>query len=119
MATKSVSAQTADGASVEFPYDFGDNLQETLQLFGEDVVYNHAYRSLVIAAQAFARSLIRQGLSDKDIIAKMETWKPGMPREAKTPEQKVRELLANMSPEQRAEIAAVLKAAPAKGGKAA
>lgn len=116
-----VTAQTSEGAAITFEYEFGSNYAEAAELFGADIVWAYAYRALTIAAQGRARSLINAGKNADEIKAAMAEWKPGAPRVSRSPEDKIRDLMEKMSPEDRAailqEIAA--QAQPARKGKAA
>lgn len=105
-----VSCQTQEGASVTFDYNFGENLNEAVQLFGEDVCWAHLRRALILAAQGTARTMIRNGASKDEIVKTMKEWKPGIPRRGKTPEEKFKELWDQMSPEDRARLSKVVKA---------
>lgn len=96
-----VSAQVKEGAGVEFDYDFGHDLDSAIALFGEPIVWSYALRGLTIACQGHARGMIKTGKSREEIIAAMETWKPGVPRSTRSAEDRVRELFAKMSPEDR------------------
>lgn len=110
MTKEVVSAQTNESKPVEFEYDFGDSLQESITLFGEEVVFAYAKRGLVVAAQGHARGHIKANKTPEQIVEAMAEWKPGMPRQTKSPEEKIREMLDNLSPEARAQLAKELKA---------
>lgn len=116
-----ITAQTTEGASVSFPYEFGADLQEAIALFGEDIVWNYALRGLTIASQGYARGMIKSGKNAEEIVEAMKTWKPGMPRPSRSPEDKIRDLMEKMSPEDREALLQEIKASaqPAKKGKAA
>lgn len=96
-----VVAQTTDGAGVTFEYDFGDTPAATDELFGSEVVYAFAIRGLTIAAQGHARAMVKAGKSVEEIQVAMSQWKPGMPRATKSPEDRLKELIGKMSPEDR------------------
>ena len=104
MTKETVSAQTKEGAAVNFDYDFGENIDEANNLFGADVVWAYAKRALVIAAQGHARGLVKSGKSAEDITEAMTQWKPGAPRVGKSPEDRMREQWNKMSPEDRANL---------------
>lgn len=115
----SIIANTKDGEhSIEFDYDFGDSIEAAIEKFGRDIVTSHLFRSLTIAAQGAARGMMKSGKSKDEITAAMAKWKPGEPRQTKTKEEKMRELVASMSPEQlealQNEIKAAAKAAKGK-----
>lgn len=119
-----ITAQTADGAvQIKFDYEFGETLEDAVKLFGEKVVHSYVIRSLTIAAQGAARGMMKSGKSKEEILAAMATWKPGEPRQTTSPEEKIRSLVNKMSPEDRARLAAELRAeqntAATKKGKAA
>ncbi len=105
-----VSAQTVESAPVEFNYTFGNSLADMVSIFGEDVVTAKALNGLTVAVQGHARGLIRAGKTAEEIVTAMETWKPGSPRVAKSPEDKARELLAALPAEQRDALLKELRA---------
>lgn len=114
-----IVANTKDGEhSIEFDYDFGDTIEAAIEKFGRDIVQSHLFRSLTIAAQGAARGMMKSGKEKQAILDAMAKWKPGEPRQMKTKEEKMRELVASMSPEQlealQNEIKAAAKAAKGK-----
>lgn len=61
---------------VTVSYDFGDNLQEMLKLFGEAVVYSHAKANMKVHIRAIVKSGMkatkeRAPLTDAEIQAKI------------------------------------------------
>jgi len=104
-----VNAQVTEGGSVSFEYEFGSSLDQAVELFGEDIVWAYTLRALVIASQGHARGLIKSGKSADEIRTSLETWKPGAPRISRSPEERVRELMDKMSPEDRAAILSELQ----------
>lgn len=79
-----VSAPSA-GKKIEFMLDFGKDLNESLELYGEEVVHNRAVRSIKIEAQAAARSMLQAGKQEDDVVAYMQdTWKPGEGTDSQT-----------------------------------
>jgi hypothetical protein len=62
-------------------FDFGGNLDGAVALFGKEVIYANFVRSSVITAQAAMRRFLEDGKSAEEIVAKMSTWKPGVPME--------------------------------------
>jgi hypothetical protein len=115
-----VSAQVTDGGSINFNYDFGTDLKSAIAIFGEEIVWSFALRGLTIAAQSYARGLIKSGKSKDECLAAIAAWKPGAPKATKSKEDRVRELLSKMTPEDRAKLQAELLAdQPAKKSKVA
>lgn len=113
-----IVAKTKDGDhEISFDYDFGDTLEASIAKFGLEIVTAHAHRSLTIAAQGAARGMMKSGKDRDAIIAAMKDWKPGEPRQAKSKEEKMREMVAAMTPEQLEALQAEIKAA-AKAQKA-
>lgn len=113
MSAINVTAAVSEGAEIEFPYDFGDNLQEAIELFGEAVVWAYCLKGLTVAVQGHARGMIKSGKSPEEIQAAMAAYKPGTPRVTKSKEDRARELLASLSAEERAKILKDLKASKA------
>jgi hypothetical protein len=106
-----VTAKTEEGAEVTFDYEFGSNYVEAAEIFGGEIVWNYALRALTIAAQGHARSMIRAGKTADEIKTTMETWKPGMPRLSRSPEEKIKALLDKLTPEERENLALEIRAA--------
>lgn len=91
--------------TVAAEYDFGDNLAESVALFGEEVVYSRYKSAAVIDLQSFMRGLIRQEKTPEEIAAAVAEWKPGVRKATgKSKEEKVRELLQGLTAEDREAI---------------
>lgn len=91
--------------TVAAEYDFGDNLAEAVELYGEEVVFSRYKSAAVIDLQSFMRGLIRQEKTPEDIATAVAEWKPGVRKAAgKSKEEKARELLGGLSAEERAAI---------------
>lgn len=66
---------------LEVEFDFGDNLDEAVSLYGAEVVYSNYKKSAVIALQALVRRELdkkEDAKSDAEITAKAIAWKPGV-----------------------------------------
>lgn len=100
MAAVEISAKTKDGSfSKSETYDFGDNLDQMVELFGKDTVFNHAKQSMVIAAQG----ILRRG-------GTLEGWKPGAgASRAKDPGATILANFAKLPPEQQLAILQKIK----------
>jgi len=59
---------------------FGDNLDEAIDLVGEEVVYECYVAEGLIKARSVIKALHYAGKTDKEIQAEMDTWKPGVSR---------------------------------------
>jgi hypothetical protein len=119
-----IVANTKDGEhSIEFDYDFGDSLDQAVERFGAEIVWAHTLRSLTIAVQGAARGMMKSGKSREEILDAMSKWKPGEPRQVKSNDEKMAELVAKMTPAQLEALSAQLRSAqtateaPAKKGK--
>lgn len=82
----------------------GDNLHELSEQFGDEVVYSHAKRSVIIALQTTMRAAIEANKSQEELQAIVDEWKPGLKKPAKSPLDKVRDEIARMSPEDKKRI---------------
>jgi hypothetical protein len=89
------------GGSGSADTKIGENIEELSEQFGEEVVYSHARRSIVVAMQTYIRSQVIEGKSEEDIAGSLKGWKPTLKRSAKDPVEKARAEFAKMSPEDR------------------
>lgn len=84
MAIKVNTASPKTGRELEVDFEFGNTLQEAIDLFGEEVVYSNYKKSAVIALQALVRrNLDKDGekqMSEEDIIKAVGEWKPSVAR---------------------------------------
>lgn len=81
MATEiGVKAPKANDREWSGSYDFGANLEEAKEKFGEDVVYSSYVSAQTIRAQAVVRSLLEAGKTDDEIAVELAGWKPGVQR---------------------------------------
>ena len=113
-----VTAKRKNGKQAEVDYEFGTDLASTTALFGEEIVFNHAIGALKVAFQGWLRSQLDQDKTDEQIAEAATNWKPGQRKQGKTPQEKLRDQLNAMSPEERALVLRDFKAA-AKEAKAA
>lgn len=96
------NGQEAKNATATFRV--GENLHELAEQFGEEVVYSHAKRSVIIALQTTMRAAIEAGETQEQLQARVDEWKPGLKKPAKSPLDKVRDEIARMSPEDKKRI---------------
>lgn len=67
-------------------YNFGENLAEAIELFGEEIVHAHFTAHAVVSLQSRMRSAAKQG---QDVQEEVDKWKPGqVTRRGKTPVEK-------------------------------
>lgn len=102
-----VEAKLTDGEPVAVDYDFGDNLAQAVELFGEEVVFTRYKAAAVIDLQALMRNMIRAQKTEDEIGEAVSEWKPGVRQlKGKSKEERARELLGKLSAEERAAILA-------------
>lgn len=65
-------------------YDFGDNIKESVDLFGEAPVHSAFVQASIVSLQGLIRSGLDRDEAPASIVARLATWKPGvtMPRMA-------------------------------------
>lgn len=91
-------------------YDFGDNLQDAVAKFGEEVVFSNMRQSMKISLQALLRRGIDKAQEDSVILAQAAAWKPGVATERQSdPAANVLAKWGMLSPEQKAELLKKLK----------
>jgi len=102
-----------DTAETLASYDVGDNLDEMVAKFGADVVYQKAKGSIIINLQSVIRSWLSADPTKRgELQSIVSAWKPdartiGVKKSA---DEKAREAVASMTPEQRKEFLAQLRA---------
>lgn len=106
---KDEDGNALDPQTLNAEYNFGENLAEAVELFGEDIVHAHFRAHAVVSLQSRMRSAAKQGLNVQEEINK---WKPGqVTRRGKTPVQKALTDFGKMNEEQQAAFIAELQAA--------
>ena len=119
-----VSAKLADFDKViSVQYNFGADIEEMIELFGADVVYNKAMDSMVIDAQSKLRRHLKAELVGdkkdgkkiplpKDIQELFADWKPAAgSKERKSALEKAQTLIGRLNDEERKSLIAQIRAA--------
>jgi hypothetical protein len=118
MATVNVTAKDPSlDRSVTVAYNFGENLDEAVAMFGAEAVFNAFVADAKVGLQALIRSKIRgtkdkdgnitKSYNDEEIQAAANEWKPAAgARQAADPMAKLKALLEKLTPEQRAAVLA-------------
>ena len=89
-----------DDAEATINYDFGENLGEMTEKFGEGVVFTNARAQMKIVLQAAMRRRLEAGQPCDDLA---DNWKPGVQMERIVdPIAAAKAKYANMSEEERA-----------------
>jgi len=89
---------------VTVDYNFGDNLDGMISMFGADVIESRARASLVIDLQAFIRRHINAGKPAEEIKEAAAAWKPGVKTAGKSPVEKLQALLAGKTEDEKIAI---------------
>ena len=109
MADTSIKATKNDN-SATISYNFGEGVDEAVELFGADVVFAGFVKSATITAQANMRRHLEAGASEEDIQAKMGDWKPGVvARRTKDPVGAIKNKFANLDADAQKELIKALK----------
>jgi hypothetical protein len=109
---KVVATRGTNEPPVEVEIELADNLQELIGQFGDEVVFSHAKRSVIIALQGYMRSLMDQGREKgqsaaeiaSSITEAVRTWKPSQKKAPRSASEKARDLLSRLSPAERAAL---------------
>lgn len=97
--------ENAPSASVT--YDFGDNLDDSKNLFGADVVHARFKAASIVDLQALIRRHLDSDTpkSAAEIQELATAWKPGVQtKKRKSPGEKIQDLLGDMSEADRATL---------------
>lgn len=86
--TKNIKSGDFAGRSATVTYDFGDNLQEAVEKFGEGVVFSNFHQQAAISIQGVIARCIKSG---KDPQETVNGWKLGMAKPRKGKVEKVSE----------------------------
>lgn len=122
MQTVEVTAERRNGTPVTVSFDIAETLTELVTQFGEEIVFGHGKRSIVIALQGYMRSLMdagkEAGKSDSEIATAITeavaNWKPSQKKAPKTTQEKARDILGRLSPAERQALLKEYRAS--KGG---
>lgn len=97
--------------------DLGDNLQDAITKFGEEVVLSNFQSNAKITCQGAIRRMLEDGADEPFIQARLAAWKPGttLDRVQVNPVDALKRMLAAMDPEAAKAMLAELKASAPKG----
>lgn len=101
MAIQEVNAKTRESDRVvSVQYDFGDNVAEAIELFGEEVIFSRYCGAAVIDLQSLLRRGIKGEKTDEEIRAIVSEWKPGVKSVVrKSAQEKIKDAFSSMSAE--------------------
>lgn len=93
-------------------YPMPDRLQEMVERWGEDVVTNYTKSALKASLNTTIRGALQKGASDDEIVAAVQSWKPGSRRSAGgNARERLRVKILRLSDEERAALLADVQAA--------
>lgn len=64
--------------AVEVTYNFGENVQDAIAKFGEEVVHSNFIRAAKITLQAIMRRGLEANKNEEEIASIVANWKPGV-----------------------------------------
>tara|TARA_R100000655_G_scaffold80569_2_gene119994 strand:- start:119 stop:460 length:342 start_codon:yes stop_codon:yes gene_type:complete len=106
---------TKDDSTATIEYNFGENVQEAIEMFGEDVVFAGFTKSAKITAQSAIRRYLTAGVDEDGIQEKMNSWKPGVALErVSDPVSAIKNKFANLDDDAKLELIKQLKASAGK-----
>jgi len=101
-------------APMTIKFALGETVNELVEQYGADVIYNHAKSSIIVALQGYMRTKMdperEEGPMNQEALQadisgdgteENPGWKPGVRSPGKTAAEKVREQFSKMDPEMR------------------
>jgi hypothetical protein len=101
-----ITINTREGVSITVNYAIGETIQENIDLHGADTITKVLKDALTLRVQNRVRALINAEKSEPEIHADLAKWQLGSKtRRSKIPvKDKVKTLMDQMSPEERAAV---------------
>ncbi len=86
--------------------EWPEDLKEAGQVWGKDIAFQKAEDAVTVALQGFMRGKMRPGkngeeTTDAEIQTAVDSWKPSQRKPGKTKEEKLQDLLGQMSEEEK------------------
>jgi len=103
-----VKAKIGKGDAVVVKFDFGNDVEEAIEKYGEDIVYAYYRANATVSLQDVIRSGIKAKKSQKEIQALVNAWVPGIKRRGKSKSEKMRDDFQKLSEGEKAELLASL-----------
>ena len=85
-------------------YDFGDDLDGMVKLFGKEVVFSNARSNMTVGVQSLVRDKLKKGSSKTDIDAAVNGHKPGLRKPVKSRAERMREEISGLSAEDKKDL---------------
>ena len=105
-----VSAKVGlEGKPTVVDYNFGNNLEEAVELFGESVIFEKFRAQSVVNLQSFIRTQQNAEKSDADIKKSVADWRPGIKKAAIPKTERLKKDFDNLSDEEKKSLLASLQ----------
>ncbi len=87
----------------------GNTVAECVKMDGEEIVHNYFSGQKKVAFQAGVRRLLKDNKTDKEIVAKMAEWKPGLKKPGKSAVEKAQDAWGKLSDVERKALLAAMR----------
>jgi hypothetical protein len=91
-----------DGMEAAVDFKVGENLEEAVKLFGEEVIFHKLKQQIAKDAQAVIRAHLVAGKDEPQIKEYFKTWKPALGPSKKDPVDKLLDIFGKLDPEAKA-----------------
>jgi len=78
----------------------GKDIAACVKMDGEEIVLNYFTAQKKVAFQAYVRRMLKDGKTDKEIVAALQDWKPSMKKPGKSAVEKAQDAWSKLSPEE-------------------
>jgi len=102
--TEVTAKEGKEGTPLTVDYDFGESIDDMVDKFGDEVVFNNAKANMIVSLQGVIRTGLKAGKDAKEIKESAAAWVPGVRKAGKSPQEKLREQFANLDPEAKKEL---------------
>lgn len=82
--------------TTEMPCD-EKSIEGNVKIYGNEIVLNYFIGQLKVAHQAFVRRMLKDKKTDKDILAALADWKPGLKKPGKSAVEKAKDAWGKLS----------------------
>lgn len=105
-----VTAKLTEGGEATIMKDFGDDCEDAIKKFGEQVVFTNFRSAAKITCQGAMRRYLKAGKKPEEVAKMMEAWKPGVALErAAVSKESFKDRFQKMSREEQIAILQELK----------
>lgn len=103
--------EDAEGrVEAKFTFPIGSSIEEDVEMYGEEIVRDLWLRQAVVKAQSAIRRELQNGTHPDDIAEQLSGWRPDIQHTVeKDPRTSIKQDFKKLSPEERAELLAILE----------